>query len=272
MQPLNAEEIEQRAQEIFARSRQPRRRARLRVAAPFRQSSKEMILTQAGEIAVWRAGDGPAVMLVHGWEDDHTLWSPLVEKLLGAGFSVIAFDLPGHGHSSGGGIGVVPAKLALHGVARHCGPIFAIAGHSLGASATLSALSEGVRADKAVIIAPPTPSAPQNRSTRRKAELAERAPELDDPVAKRVAELTRATGAGNPFYNDPIQQAAHLTQSALFIHCADDHIYAPSASHAIAAAWRGKTDVYVTSGFGHRQVARDSGVINRIVDFLKEEE
>ena len=31
--------------------------------------------------AAWRVGDGPAVLLVHGWGDDNSLWAPLIDAL-----------------------------------------------------------------------------------------------------------------------------------------------------------------------------------------------
>src|SRR3546814_5611391 len=48
--------------------------------------------------------DGPVVLLVHGWEDDHLSWAPLIDRLVAAGYRVLAPDLPGHGRS--------PARLA----------------------------------------------------------------------------------------------------------------------------------------------------------------
>ncbi|MBK6704399.1 MAG: hypothetical protein IPG56_12060 [Caulobacteraceae bacterium] len=40
-------------------------------------------------------------MLVHGWQDDNSLWSPLISALGEIGIASVAFDLPGHGFSEG---------------------------------------------------------------------------------------------------------------------------------------------------------------------------
>lgn len=45
-----------------------------------------------------RAGQGPALLLLHGWAMHGGIFAPLVERLAG-GFTVLGVDLPGHGHS-----------------------------------------------------------------------------------------------------------------------------------------------------------------------------
>src|SRR5690349_4240764 len=42
-------------------------------------------------------GQGPAVLLVHGWEGRATQLGAFVPALLEAGYRVVAVDMPGHG-------------------------------------------------------------------------------------------------------------------------------------------------------------------------------
>jgi pimeloyl-ACP methyl ester carboxylesterase len=44
-------------------------------------------------------GDGPVVLLLHGWPDSHRLWRHQVDALVAAGFRTIAPDLRGFGES-----------------------------------------------------------------------------------------------------------------------------------------------------------------------------
>src|SRR3970040_1568304 len=46
-----------------------------------------------------RAGDGPALVLLHGFTHDSRVWKPQLESL-SAQFTVIAWDAPGAGQSS----------------------------------------------------------------------------------------------------------------------------------------------------------------------------
>lgn len=51
------------------------------------------------ELAVRVAGAGPAVLLIHGFPDDHRVWARQVPALLDAGYRVIVPDLRGCGDS-----------------------------------------------------------------------------------------------------------------------------------------------------------------------------
>ncbi|MHA7702562.1 alpha/beta fold hydrolase [Mycobacterium sp. ML1] len=44
-------------------------------------------------------GDGPAVLMAHGWPDDSTLWRYQQQALAAAGYRVMTFDWPAHGES-----------------------------------------------------------------------------------------------------------------------------------------------------------------------------
>jgi pimeloyl-ACP methyl ester carboxylesterase len=52
------------------------------------------------ELAFDRAGDGPALLLVHGWPETRRIWERNVAALAEAGFQVVAPDLRGFGDSS----------------------------------------------------------------------------------------------------------------------------------------------------------------------------
>jgi pimeloyl-ACP methyl ester carboxylesterase len=52
------------------------------------------------ELAVFVAGDGPAVLLVHGFPDCHEVWREQFDVLVAAGYRVIAPDLRGCGEST----------------------------------------------------------------------------------------------------------------------------------------------------------------------------
>src|SRR5215468_5695279 len=71
--------------------RQPRTRAERALLAGARNCR---IRGPMGEIAAWRWGKGPAILLVHGWGGHAARLGRFVGPLEEAGFSVIAFDAP----------------------------------------------------------------------------------------------------------------------------------------------------------------------------------
>ena len=108
-----------------------------------------------GDLWSWRLGSGPAVLLVHGWQDDNSLWSPLIDELERRGRALVAFDLPGHG-ASGGDWGVsFEGTDAIVAVADAMGPIDAVVAHSVGCGMAVAAILEGWTVERAALIAPP---------------------------------------------------------------------------------------------------------------------
>ena len=59
----------------------------------------EQVLSADGTlIAVWRSGDGPPLVLVHGATADHGRWAPVLPALE-EHFTVLAMDRRGRGRS-----------------------------------------------------------------------------------------------------------------------------------------------------------------------------
>ncbi|HEX2782851.1 MAG TPA: alpha/beta fold hydrolase, partial [Ilumatobacteraceae bacterium] len=70
--------------------------------------------------AVQDEGDGPAVVLLHGFPDSHSLWAHQVGALVGAGYRVVVPDLRGFGESS------KPAEVERYGVLDLVGDVLGI--------------------------------------------------------------------------------------------------------------------------------------------------
>lgn len=86
----------------------------------------------------------PTVVLVHGAQNDHSVWALQSRYLAHHGFSVLAVDLPGHGRSGGPALASVEAMAAwLLAVTSAAGVRRAIlAGHSMGSLIALEAVHQ----------------------------------------------------------------------------------------------------------------------------------
>jgi pimeloyl-ACP methyl ester carboxylesterase len=71
-------------------------------------------------IEVSDQGQGPAVVLLHGWPDSGRMWRNQVPALTGAGFRVIVLDLRGFGASD------APAEVEAYGLAQLFGDTVAV--------------------------------------------------------------------------------------------------------------------------------------------------
>ena len=130
-------------------------------------------------------GDGPALVLFHGYADSADTWRPLLDVLARRGRRAVAVDLPGFGAASRLGPGaVMPQWDAFAGglveqVAAETGEEVVAAGNSLGGAVSLR-LAE--RAD--LRLAGVVPIAPAGLDHPRWFQLIER-----DPVVRTVLSL-----------------------------------------------------------------------------------
>jgi pimeloyl-ACP methyl ester carboxylesterase len=80
------------------------------------------------------AGNGPAVMLLHGYAETSRMWRPLIPKLSDK-FTVIAPDLPGIGESEipKDGLDMKTAAIRIHALVKSLGITKArVVGHDIG--------------------------------------------------------------------------------------------------------------------------------------------
>lgn len=92
-------------------------------------------------------GDGPTVVLAHGFTAVAEQWSPVAARLRDQGFRVVAYDQRGHGQSSSGNGRFRPTDLGndLVEVLRATAPDGAVlAGHSMGGIGIQAMLADHV--------------------------------------------------------------------------------------------------------------------------------
>ncbi len=81
-----------------------------------------------------KAGQGPAVFLLHGYAETSRMWRPII-PLLAERFTVVAPDLPGIGDSGipSGPVDMATAATYIHGLARSLGiSSTRMVGHDIG--------------------------------------------------------------------------------------------------------------------------------------------
>jgi pimeloyl-ACP methyl ester carboxylesterase len=211
-------------------------------------------------LAAWRWGKGPAFLLVHGWGSRGSRLASFVGPLTGAGYSVVAFDAPGHGASAGRLSSLPQFIAAIETVAREVGPLAGMVAHSMGGAATTLAMSRGVRARRLVFLAPASDPAGYSE---RFADVLDLTP---DVLARMKRSIERRFGQSWDDF-DVLRAAAKMTAPLLVFHDREDREVAWTDGQAIAAAWPG-AELVSTSGLGHRRIVHDPDVVARAVTFL----
>src|SRR5206468_6875588 len=102
----------------------------------------------------WSWDPVPSVPRVTGWAARGAHPAPPVGPLVARGFSVETSDAPGHGASDKGTVTIPEITSAIRAVAESRGPLAAIVAHSVGATATVRALWDGLDAGAVVLMGP----------------------------------------------------------------------------------------------------------------------
>lgn len=227
-----------------------------------------------GAIAVQRWGQGPLVVLVHGWNGRGSQLGAFVEPLVQAGFRVVAFDAPGHGGSDGNSSSMVRFADAFDAVVDAMKPFFqplaAVIAHSMGGAAVTFALSRareryepGSGSPRLVFIAPPTDvrdfvttvSSELGLSPRTQGALES---ELERRVGKRMEDL------------HAVRLAKTMTLPLLVLHDEQDRAVPIDCGVSLAQAWPG-AQLKKTRGLGHNRILRDPDTVAAAVAYVKGE-
>lgn len=231
--------------------------------------ARSSVLPHKGRhIAAWQWGsrDAPAVLLAHGWGGNAAQMRAFVFPLVSAGFRVIAYDQPAHGVSEGRLTGlpdfadVLAEVVAYHGA--HSGPVRAVIGHSLGATAAaLAHAQRKAELRQIVLISPPSDLVSYSRRFARWHWIPE---PVRDAMQAAIEERY-----GLPWTELELARLApRLGARALVIHDRADKVVPWKQGEQLARHWAGAR-LISTEGLGHRRILADDAVARAAVDFIK---
>ncbi len=205
-------------------------------------------------------GEGPTLLLLHGWGSRGSRLVDLVDPLTAAGYRVVTWDAPGHGES-GSRTATAPdtARLLLL-VAEHLGGLEVAVGHSFGCQVTGMALQWGLPLRRTVFISPPGEMLSFARVFIRQVGITQ---EAADRMLDRLARRT-----GVPWVAWEAENLGRgQTTPVLIVHDREDPVVPLADAERLHRAWVG-SELLVTSGLGHRLTHRDPDVIRRIVAWI----
>ncbi|MBF5046268.1 MULTISPECIES: alpha/beta fold hydrolase [Myxococcaceae] len=241
----------------------PRRHVAGARAQAVLQQGRPRTLELVGErLRVWSWGEGPRVLLLHGWSGSAGQLTAFVGPLVEAGFSCVAFDAPAHGESTGTRTNLPAFADAALAVGRATGGPVAVIAHSMGAAAVAAALRSGLPATRAVLLAPPADP---------RVVLREFADFLHLPhvvLERMVARFEAQRGEPLAHYSVPDLAGALGHVAAQVVHDRQDREVPFAAGAQVAAAWPGAR-LLSTEGLGHNRLLYAPQVVQGAVEFLK---
>ncbi len=249
----------ERAFEVFCT---PRKGKVLPVQKSFLENAKDDILkTKDVFIQTYRwQGDGATLLLMHGWESNTFRWRNFIDKLQKEGFNIIAFDAPGHGHSSSPVLNLPLYSDCAQKVIETYRPKYII-GHSLGGMTMIynQYKNENPGVEKLVSLAAPSELSDFMRQFKNTLGLSNRLMiHLESYFTKRFG-FKFAEFSSRAF-------AKSVFKKGLLIHDELDAVAPISSSQQVHDNWKNSI-LIKTKGLGHS--LHQDKVRNQVIEFLK---
>jgi len=200
------------------------------------------------------------ILLVHGWESRGTQLFGLIEGLVANGYSVVAIDMPGHGHSKGDTSNAYIFSQTVILAQQRLGHFHAIIGHSMGAGATSIAVGKGVSTDKMILIS--GPSSIEN-VLRHFTQFIGLNNKTTDNFIAAVGRLVGISASEM----DATRLLQQCDVPTLFIHDDSDREVPYSESKRLSKVIK-NSQFLTTQGLGHRKILKSELVIETIHNFV----
>lgn len=238
----------------------PRKHSRPKYEQEWIQGA-EKIVFECGLHAL-KFGQGPPVLLVHGWEGRGSQLCAFAEPLVKQGFSVFGLDGPGHGDSPGRQTTPVHFARFLMSVAEELGPLKALISHSFGAACSVLAVNDGLKTENLVLIAGPDQYSKVVDFFCHQVGFSEGTRKLFH------REVTLRVGM-TPESMTVSKVAKNLNCRILVVHDEDDRAVPINTSENIHR-WVKGSEFLRTKGLGHRRILSDPAVLKSVVGFIRQ--
>ena len=236
--------------------------------ADFWASADERIELPVYEVTIpihlW--GEGPLVVLMHGWSGSGTQFRYFIPILVEAGFRVACFDAPEHGANPGRKTHMLRFSASLLGIQERIGPIDCVIAHSLGGMAATFSLQQGLKPDRMVLVAP---HLEVEKMFETYSELLAMRPKLAQRFRQKIGDGMAALKQGMDPWQDlvPAKLLAHPGLEGMLVFDYEDPEITPAQFEEMHQLWPG-SQVHTTRGLGHNRILKDRAVIEDIAKYL----
>ncbi|MBG6058235.1 pimeloyl-ACP methyl ester carboxylesterase [Cryobacterium sp. MP_M5] len=217
-------------------------------------------------VVTYQWGTGArAVLLVHGWRGRAVQFARLIRELRAEGYTVVSFDAPANGSSDGRYTDVREYVDAMVQLQRQHGSFEAVVAHSFGVLGAISAVANGLDAQRVVGISGVAEPGYLLSYFGQSLGLEPAATaELGAAFVRRVFAnepdaLSRFSGVLNP-----LPAAVAL----LLLHDRVDPVVDIEQSEQLHAAHGERSHLVVTEGLGHRRILSADVTLDAVLEFI----
>jgi pimeloyl-ACP methyl ester carboxylesterase len=229
-----------------------------------KRAEKFQVSAAGQTIQCYSWGEGPVILLVHGWAGRATQFRKFIEALMSMGYRVIGFDGPAHGNSTGKKTNILEFEEALKQLYTSVGEPKAIIAHSFGGGAVLFAAMHGLPVKRLINIASPT---------------------IGDEIINTYLRAIRGSAKTGDFFKSYMEREfgksfdeftslyfiRHLKQEIELLLVQDEDDKEVILKHALELKKaHPEASLFITRGLGHTRILKDETVIQACVTFIRE--
>lgn len=229
------------------------------------RAKRSWIEVNGKRVAVYEWGDSekPYILFLHGWAGRGTQFRKFFEPFLDAGFRLVAFDGPAHGHSQGKRTNVLEFEQVVHELHKKFGPPAGNIAHSFGGTVALYCAMNGVVTPRLICIGTPV-------------------------IAEKLIQSFLSAVNGSPATGESFRQylrekyqrdfdefsaqwfLPRIKQPMELFLIHDEHDRDVSIAHAEEAIRLYPSARFLrTSGLGHTRILKDESVIRECLGFFQ---
>lgn len=209
-------------------------------------------------VQCWKWGSGPSILLAHGWNGRGIQLHHFIEPLLQRGYSVIAYDAPGHGESQGTTSSYFQFTDTIRTLLTSNGnEIQGVIAHSLGGSATVNSIAKENLPLETAIIAPAL-------------RLAEVLYCFFDeigvpaPIYQKLIEEYEDQFGYDMYRDNPSNLLHEINSRVLIVHDKNDPTIPYIHSKELANEFE-NIELHTTEGLGHKRILTEDSVVDSII-------
>jgi pimeloyl-ACP methyl ester carboxylesterase len=228
----------------------------------FNTAEQSQMKCNGQSVQVYRWGGGPrSVLFMHGWQSHTYRWKRYIQTFRDAGYTVYAFDAPGHGQSGGNMLTVPLYAEVLNAFVGQYEQPDAVIAHSMGSFAAFYAFYRypNITPRMLTTLAAPGEASEFLEHYRKTLSLSSR---VSDILVDHFKKMFREEPS---FFSAPAF-ARGLRIPGLIIHDELDAETSVTHSRRIHAAWSGSRLV-TTKGLGHN--LKSNAIVDQVYDFVK---
>ncbi|WP_444915534.1 alpha/beta fold hydrolase [Microbulbifer sp. TRSA007] len=212
------------------------------------------------ENTAWSWGEGPVVILCHGWEAKAAKMATMAMAIAEQGFQAVAIDATAHGHSGGKVCNFDIMAKDIYSLASQFSEIFAVVGHSMGGMMTMRAREFGLKAQCYAVLGSPSAPLPILEIMTNLLKVSSETTEIcQDKIADQIGYS----------WQELLQCKMYTPEETplLMIYDTEDDEVPIFHGERIHKTWPAAEMIKI-SGVGHRKIVWDTSVVESVTDFL----